>query len=141
MENNIVSAKRLIHLYLLNVEIPERCHRAISSVFEYLDFDDSLDEESCVSKISPMLTTTVKKYDKKGKLVCSYVCTRVNNICKKIVDFRGNDHAFLENVKRLCFYDSKQYVHVPYYEINQFIEPFIICILYRKGIDVDNILL
>ncbi len=129
----IQSAKRLIHLYLLNIEIPEKCHRAISRIFEYLDFDDSRDVES--DRAFTNFTLETKKYD----ISSNYVCTCRDGFFENVIDFRGtNSIDFLSDIRRLCFvgFDS----HVSYGEIGDFINPFIFCILERKGIIAHEII-
>ncbi len=125
--------KRLLHLYLLNIKIAEPYHRVISRIFEFLKFDDykDLNEKDFRDNL-----LTVTKYDSKGEVVC-YITHRLAPY-EPSITFRGSKFYYV--LKDM--YESIHEKEVEnFYEVRDYMVPFIICILYRKGIVVDDVYL
>ncbi len=133
------TAKRLVYLYLLNVEIAEPYHMVISRLFEHLEFDDSRD----IRNTEEYGSTTVSKSNKGGDFVCfvRYDTWRTTGIRKNTVNLLGKIlHHFLDEVNIMINQTQNDNMFVTYETIRNFIKPFIFCILERKGIEVDDII-
>ncbi len=101
-----IKAKRLLHLYLLNVEIPEHCHRAISRMFEFLDFDDSKDR--CMYD-EPNFTNITEKYNKNNDPVCKL--SRVVFDGTVIIEMGWDYMRLLNNLRLDCFMGDSQTIN------------------------------
>ncbi len=118
-------AKRLVHLYLLDVEIGGHYPMIIGRIFEFLDFCDSKD----ITDVRE-LKRKVSKYRTSKWFVCDIIYGHKH----VAVNFYGvYVHNFLNSIREDFFMDSSDS------EITKYIRPFIFCILEKKGIRVDSI--
>ncbi len=122
-----VLAKRLVHLYLLKVEIPEPYPRIISRLFEFLDFDDSKDIRNSEEFICD-------KFNEKGEKICY--------LKEDFFDMRVIFGARYTNLLRDMYWEGilkLEGVWGSLFGLEDFVNPFILCILRYKGIKVDKI--
>ncbi len=129
-----IKVKRLVHLYLLNIEISEPYHRVISGIFELLNFDDSKD-----SKEDNTYGNTITKSNHNGRIICILRMGIINPYITFCGEMPWN---FLEKLYKEVF--KKEKGSERFYDdikIVDFMFPFILCILAKKGFLVNNVYL